>query len=139
MGSENETVIIVDNHNRVVDTKPRSVMRQMNLPHRATYVLVFDKYQRLFVHKRTQNKDIFPGYFDIAAGGVVVKGETYRQSAERELFEELGIRNVPLDHLFEFHYNDSLCDIWGRVFKCEYDGIITLQAEEIESGQFMKI
>jgi 8-oxo-dGTP pyrophosphatase MutT (NUDIX family) len=137
--SANEIVSIVDDHNQVVGAAPRSIVRRMNLPHRASYILVFDRRERLFIHKRTQNKDVFPGYYDVAAGGVVKKGETYRQSAERELFEELGIRAVPLTELFECFYSDEFCQVWGRVYRCEYNGKITLQEEEIESGRFMKV
>jgi 8-oxo-dGTP pyrophosphatase MutT (NUDIX family) len=137
--SANEIVLIVDENNQVLGAKPRSTMRRMNLPHRASYILVFDRSERLFVHKRSQSKDVFPGYYDIAAGGVVKKGETYRQSAERELFEELGIRGVPLIDLFECFYSDESCRVWGRVYRCEYNGKITLQKEEIESGQFMTV
>lgn len=139
MDGTEETVLIVDGQNRIVGAKPRPVMRRQNLPHRATYILVFDRDQRLFVHKRSHNKDVFPGYYDIAAGGVVIEGETYRQSAERELFEELGIRDVPLNYLFEFNYKDACCNVWGSVYQCEYNGEMKLQAEEIESGRFMKI
>jgi len=139
MKSENEIVLIVNNENRVVGTAPRSVMRRMNLPHRASYILVFDRNGRLFIHKRTQSKDVFPGYHDIAAGGVVKQGENYRQSAERELFEELGIRGVPLTELFECFYSDESCRVWGRVFRCEYNGKMILQKEEIESGRFMPV
>jgi 8-oxo-dGTP pyrophosphatase MutT (NUDIX family) len=139
MNSENEIVLIVDDRNQVVGEKPRSIMRRMNLPHRAAYILVFDRNERLFIHKRTQGKDIFPGYYDIAAGGVVQQGESYRQSAERELFEELGIRGVPLTELFDHFYSDDSCRVWGRVFRCRYDGKMTLQKEEIESGRFMPV
>ncbi|MDF1591697.1 MAG: NUDIX hydrolase YfcD [Desulfobacterales bacterium] len=137
--SDNEIVLIVDEHNQVVGAEPRSAMRRMNLPHRASYILVFDRRERLFIHKRTQSKDVFPGYYDIAGGGVVKKGETYRQSAERELFEELGIRGVPLTELFDCFYSDEHCRVWGRVYRCEYNGDMTLQKEEIESGRFMAV
>ncbi|MEW6673761.1 MAG: NUDIX hydrolase YfcD [Thermodesulfobacteriota bacterium] len=139
MGSDNEIVLIVDDHNQIIDARPRAIMRRLNLTHRASYILVFDRHDRLFIHKRTQSKDVFPGYHDIAAGGVVKQGETYRQSAERELFEELGIRGVPLTELFEIFYSDDSSRVWGQVYRCRYDGEMTLQKEEIESGRFMPV
>lgn len=51
MNSENEIVLIVDDRNQVVGDKPRSSMRRMNLTHRASYILVFDRNERLFIHK----------------------------------------------------------------------------------------
>jgi len=137
--SSDEIVIIVDDRNRVVGEKPRAVMRRLNLPHRAAYILVFDRRGRLFVHRRTRTKDVFPGYYDVAAGGVVQKGETYRQSAERELAEELGIRGVALIRLFDFFFDEETCRVWGRVYRCQYDAKMTLQKEEVESGRFMEI
>ena len=131
-----EIVAIVDENNLIVDSVPRSVMRAQNLPHRACYILVFNSQQKLFVQKRTQSKDVYPGYYDIATGGVVLAGETYEESAERELAEEIGAKNIPLLKHFDFFHQDSHCRVWGRVFSCTYDGKIELQKEEVESGDF---
>ena len=135
--SRDEIVAIVDKNNRVVGTASRARMRAEGLRHRATYILVFDLQDRLFVHKRTPTKDVYPGHYDTAAGGVVLAGESYAASAERELAEELGINGAPLKPLFDFYHEDSLCRVWGRVFKCRWAGPIAMQAEEIESGDFM--
>jgi len=134
-----ERVTIVDDCNRVVGTALRRDMRARNLSHRATYILVFNSSQELFVQKRTLTKDVFPGYYDPAAGGVVLAGESYLEGAARELEEEMGIREVPLEFLFEFHFGNERSRVWGRAFSCVYDGRITLQEEEIESGMFMPI
>ena len=34
-------------------------------------------------------------------------------------------------------YEEGTCRVWGRAFSCVWDGEITLQAEEIESGEFV--
>ena len=59
--SHDEIVTIVDAENRVVGAAPRWQMRAEMLPHRATYILVFDHGGRLFLQKRTATKDIYPG------------------------------------------------------------------------------
>ena len=107
MNPADEIVAIVDDQNRVVGSAPRRDMRQNRLPHRSTYILVFNSHGDLCVQKRTTTKDVFPGYYDIAAGGVVLAGETYEAGARRELAEEVGIRDVPLAHHFVFHYADD--------------------------------
>ena len=91
-----EIVTIVDDQNRVIGSTFRRDMRAQKLPHRATYVLVFNSSGELFVQKRTTNKDVFPGYYDPAAGGVVLAGESYLEAAMRELEEEIGTRNVEI-------------------------------------------
>jgi 8-oxo-dGTP pyrophosphatase MutT (NUDIX family) len=81
-------------------------------------------------------KDIYPGYYDVAAGGVVLAGETYDESARRELQEELGISNASLTSFFTFFYQEGKNRVWGRVYSCTHDGELALQTEEIESGFF---
>ena len=139
MGSGEELVTIVDEENNEVGVLPRKKMRVGRLPHRATYILVFNSQDELFVQKRTQTKDVFPGYYDVAAGGVVLAGESYEEGAVRELEEELGIRGTPLTELFDFYYEDEHIRLWGRAFSCVYDGELVLQEEEIESGEYMKV
>ena len=137
--SRDEIVTIVDEFNQVVGVAPRWRMRAEMLCHRATYILVFDHSDRIFLQKRTADKDIYPGYYDVAAGGVVLEGENYEESAKRELDEELGISGVELERHFDFFHQDDRSRVWGRVYSCCYDGEITLQPEEIESGEFRNI
>ena len=134
-----EIVAIVDEHNCVVGSAARREMRARRLPHRAAYVLVFDSRGHVFVQKRTRTKDVFPGYYDPAAGGVVLAGETFLEAALRELEEEMGIRGVPLQDLFEFYYEDAQNRVRGAAYRCVYDGPVTLQEEEVESGAFMAV
>ncbi len=133
---QNEIVVIVDEKNNVIGAQTRSAMREQGLIHRAAYILVFNSSGKIFVQKRTLSKDVYPGYYDVAAGGVVLYGETYEESARRELAEELGIEGVVLTKLFDFFHADTNNRIWGRVYKCIYDGEMVLQEEEVESGSF---
>lgn len=137
MSAADEIVVIVDEHNHVVGAAPRREMRAKCLPHRSTYILVFNSQGQLYVQKRTMTKDVFPGYYDPAAGGVVLAGESYEEGASRELAEEMGIHDVPLSHLFTFYFADEHTRVWGGVYTCVYDGEVVLQPEEVESGEFV--
>lgn len=132
-----EIVQIVDEHDQEIGAMARGLMREQRLIHRACYILVFNAAGELFVQKRTMSKDIYPGYWDVAAGGVVLAGESYEKSAERELAEELGVSGVTMDFLFDQYYEDADNRVWGRVFSCIHEGPFTLQAEEVEYGRFM--
>ena len=134
-----EIVTIVDEKNNVVGSAPRSRMRADGLPHRATYILVFNSTGLLFVQKRTTTKDIYPGYSDVATGGVVLSGESYQTAALRELNEELGIHGAPLKAHFDFYHDLDENRVWGRVYTCVHDGRMKLQKEEVESGAFYSI
>ena len=128
-----ENVIVVDEHNHVQGVLPRKAMREEKLCHRATYVFVFNSKGELYVQERTLNKDIYPGFYEPATGGVVAEGEEYDEAAVRELEEELGIKGVPLTAHFHFYFHNDDCKVWGRVYTCKYDGALTLQEEEVAS------
>lgn len=134
-----EFVQIVDENNEEIAALSRRLMREQNLIHRASYVLVFNHRDELFVQQRTLSKDIYPGYHDVAAGGVVVAGESYEESAERELAEELGVRDIPLLPCFDHYFEDEGNRVWGRVFRCRHDGPFALQPEEVAGGRFMTL
>lgn len=139
MNPADEIVAIVDAHNNVIGSAPRREARAKKLPHRSTYIFVFNSRGELFVQQRTMTKDIYPGYYDPCTGGVVLYGESYELSAARELEEEVGIREVPLAWHFNFYFEDELGRVWGSVFSCVYDGAMVLQAEEVASGEFLPI
>jgi ADP-ribose pyrophosphatase YjhB (NUDIX family) len=72
-----------------------------------------------------------------AQGGVVCEHETYEENAVRELEEEMGVTGCPLEQLFDFFFTDSVTAVWGRAFRCTYDGPMRLQADEVASGQWI--
>ena len=137
MNPTEETVVIVDGNDEVVGGVPRSRMRRERLIHRTTYVFVFSSQGELFVQERSGTKDHLPGYYDLAAGGVLVVGETYEESAYREAEEELGLRGVALRDHFRMYFEDETSRSFGRAYSCVYDGPFVLQREEVASARFM--
>jgi isopentenyldiphosphate isomerase len=131
-----ELIDVVDEHDRVVSRAPRIEVRRRNLRHRSVYILVFSSSGRLFVHQRTQTKDVFPGYWDVTVGGVLHAGEDYDSGAARELREEIGVV-VPLRRLFPLRYEDEHNRVVGIVYSGTSDGPFELQASEIERGTWM--
>ena len=140
-----ELVVIVDADNRPIDVVRRSLMRAKGLRHRATAIFVIDRKGRLFVQRRTDTKDIDPGMLDLAAGGVVTAGESYEECAVREVAEELGVIDTPLEAVFDSYYSEAGKGgrppnrLWSRVFVCRHDGPFTLQPEEVASGEFVTL
>ncbi len=72
-------------------------------------------HSRLVVHQRAGWKDVNPSYWDIAFGGVCGVGETWLESACRELVEEAGL-TTPLIDLGSGRYTDDHTDIVARCF-----------------------
>ncbi len=133
-----EIIQIVDRNNLETEILPRRIMRQQGLIHRAAYILVFNEQGELFLQKRTATKDLYPSCWDVAAGGVVLAGESYEESAARELVEELGV-TAAFSHLFDQYFEEADNRVWGRIFSCIHNGPFQLQKEEVEAGSFMNI
>lgn len=132
-----EWVDVVDGNNQVVGVAERAKVRRENLCHRASYILVLDEADRILVQRRTLSKDFCPGMLDACAGGVVTTGEQMEPSARRELAEELGICDVPLEAFGDFYAEGEGYRVWGGLFSCRYQGPLQLQAEEVSEVCWM--
>lgn len=132
-----ELVALVDENGVVTGSARRSVMRRENLRHRATGVLVHNSEGQIYVHRRTPTKDVYPHYYDFAAGGVVAAGEDPYDAVVRELDEELGITGVDLVKLPEGDYADENTAYHAYLYECVWDGPVRHQPEEVEWGTWM--
>jgi isopentenyldiphosphate isomerase len=130
-----ELVDVVDDEGRTIGRTTRRDVRARRLPHRSVYVLVFNAAGDLFVHLRTDTKDVFPGRWDVAVGGVLAAGEDFPEAAARELQEELGVQ-APLEALFPVRYPAEATQVHGMVYRARHEGPFRLQAEEIVRGEF---
>ncbi|KAI3929753.1 hypothetical protein MKX01_025921 [Papaver californicum] len=73
-------------------TKPRSAVHRDGNYHRAVHVWIYaETTQELLVQLRADNKDSYPGLWDISSAGHISAGDSSLVSARRELQEELGI------------------------------------------------
>ena len=134
-----EMVEIVDESNNVLAPKTRAEMRKDKLIHRATYAFVRDSNNYFYVQKRSSLKDYCPNFFDPTPGGVVAAGESYEDTNRREIEEEMGIKDVPMKHLFNFFYEDSRVRCFGDAWDVVYDGPLKLQSEEVDSVHMMSM
>jgi isopentenyl-diphosphate delta-isomerase type 1 len=133
-----EWLEIVDEYDRVVGKERRGVIHTRGLMHRSAQVLVFNSAGELFLQKRSNTKDEFPGLWDSSAAGHVDPGEDYADCARRELAEELGIATpLELRPLFRFRAAEDTGWEHCSVFRCRYDGPLRLQADEVEDGKWL--
>jgi isopentenyldiphosphate isomerase len=132
-----ELVIHVDEADQPLGVTERGSMQRKGLIPRCTFIFVFSSAGQLCVHQRTAHKRLYPGAWDVAAGGVVAAGETYLEGATRELCEELGVSGVELTAHFRFFYQSRESRLWGSVFSCTWDGILNMQPEEVAAVRWV--
>lgn len=79
--------------------KERSKVHAEGDLHRTSHVWIVRDNDKggwdVLLQKRSQNKDSFPGCYDISSAGHIPAGDDYIESALRELKEELGIDAKP--------------------------------------------
>ena len=100
--SNTEIFPIVNENGEVVGKATRKECHSGSmLLHPVVHLHIFDNQGRLYLQKRSMDKDIQPGKWDTAVGGHVSLGEDVAQALRRETLEEIGISDflpVPLPH-----------------------------------------
>ncbi|MFD2417042.1 NUDIX hydrolase [Amycolatopsis pigmentata] len=135
-----ELVAVYDAGGAVAGRATRGEVRAKGLWHAAGVVLVRSPDgESAYVHRRSPDKDVFPGSYDCWAGGIVAAGETPYECAVRELAEELGIRGVPLEPLFTHVFHEPPLRCHNFAYEVRWDGPIIHQPEEIVEGGWMPL
>jgi isopentenyldiphosphate isomerase len=135
MSAEDE-VEIVDETGKVVEVTTRARMRAENLRHRAVGVIVRTTAGDVVVHRRAAWKDVWPQYWDLAFGGVLEPGESWRDGARRELAEEAGVE-ADLVEAGGGAYEDDDVRVIGRIFFASHDGPFTFVDGEVDEIAFV--
>ncbi|MHB9862865.1 NUDIX hydrolase [Streptomyces sp. YIM S03343] len=139
MSAADEILDIVDENDQVTGQSPRGEVYARGLRHRCAFILARDSEGRIFVHRRTPTKLVFPSYYDMFVGGVVGAGESYDDAALREAEEELGVSGLPRPtFLFKFLYEDGAGNgWWSAVYEVRCDLPVSPQVEEVAWHTFL--
>lgn len=137
--SDAELIAWVDEHDQLLGSLPRAELRARGLIGRGSFILLFNGAGELCIHQRTLSKAIYPGCWDVAAGGMLLEGESYAESAARELAEELGIDGVVLREHGRFFFAQTDNRLWCAVFSAISDAPLILQAEEVQQARFLPL
>jgi 8-oxo-dGTP pyrophosphatase MutT (NUDIX family) len=136
--SPDELLDIVDEHDRVVGQVQRGEAYARRLRHRCAFVMARDAAGRVFVHRRTARKLVFPSLYDMFVGGVVGAGESYDEAALREAEEELGVSGLPTPvPLFKFLYETPEHTWWSSVYEVRCEPPVNPQVEEVAWHAFL--
>jgi isopentenyldiphosphate isomerase len=134
-----EQIVLVDKNNNVIGSAPNLEVRAKNLLHRGSDVFILNSRGDFLVTRRAKTKRVLPGLLQVGVGGAMRPGETYEETAKRELFEETGIKDVELKFVFSYYYKDSFTHVFPHTFECVYDGEITIPKDEVEEYFWMPL
>ncbi|MFH9397755.1 NUDIX hydrolase [Streptomyces sp. NPDC017556] len=140
MTPSDEILDIVDENDEVVGQAPRGEATARRLRHRCVFIEARDADGRVFVHRRTPTKLVFPSHYDMFVGGVVGAGESYDEATLREAEEELGVSGLPRpEPLFRFLYADADTGYtwWSAVYRVRCELPVSPQVEEVAWHTFL--
>lgn len=92
---DDHLVEVIDKKNRPLAVLSKRTVHRQLLMHRSVQVLVFNPERKIYLQKRNQNKQFFPGRWDISARTHPRAGESSVDAAVRALKEEL---NLEIEH-----------------------------------------
>lgn len=129
---------VVNEHDEVIGQSARSEVHLRKLLHRAVSIFVFDSSGRLLLQRRSVTKDEYPLCYTSSASGHVSAGESYDETAPREMQEELGL-TAPLERLAKFPAGPETANEFTVLYRTVSDEPPMFDPGEIESGAFFEL
>lgn len=128
---------VYDDERQLTDkTRIRGEKCERNENRQVIHVCIFNSENKMLIQKRQSTADGWPNMWDISAGGQGIAGETSRQSAHRELLEEIGIdydfsdtrpfMTVNFDNGFDDYYFINM-DIDETTLKLQKEEVSTVK------------
>ncbi len=136
MSVAEELFDVVDENDNVIDVLPRSEVHRRKLRHRAAHIFLFRSDGRMLIHLRSADKVEFPGVWTSSASGHVSSGDKYKDTAARELTEELGIE-APVRFLARFDACPETCNEFTELYITESDASVNPDPVEISDTEWL--
>jgi isopentenyldiphosphate isomerase len=141
------------NRQKLNETMVRGHQFKPERYHLVVHVCIFNSEGKMLIQKRRDNKERWPGRWDVSVGGCAIEGDQSHTAAERETCEELGLNinlsnhrphlSVNFTHGFDdFYLLEKDVDISGLSFPTvEVDTVMWSSLDEIikmiEDGTFI--
>ena len=122
------------NRNRTGKIIPRPEGWGQEAYHLIVHVGIFDKEGRMLIQRRSPRKHAWADLWEISAGGSALAGEDSWQAAERETFEEIGIK-LDLKSVrphFTVNYERGFDDFYAVIIDHIDLSSLILQESEVE-------
>ena len=104
--------------------------------HPVVHLHIIDRYERLYLQKRSVKKDIQPGKWDTAVGGHIDYGEQVLEALYRETSEELSFTRFNPIYLLSYEFESDRELEMVNVFAAVGNFQLAPDGEEVEEGRW---
>ncbi len=123
--TSDEFLNLIDDDEKITsESKPRSLVHRDGDLHPTVHVWIVEHKDMgvyVLLQKRSAEKLLHPGCYDVSAAGHVTQGGEFRESAVREIYEELGLEVSPQS--LEFIGMTRNCVESGGLLDNEYNAV----------------
>ena len=132
-----EVLPIVEPSGLVIGRSSRKACHgNLSLLHPVVHLHIIDHFGRIYLQKRSESKDLFPGYWDTAVGGHVSYGESLSEALFREAAEELGLVDFNPIYLQSYVFTNQHENELVNIFAVVTDRTITPDSDEVAEGDW---
>lgn len=130
-----ELVDIVDKNDRVLKTIERKLITKSDIS-RSSCVIILNNKNEILLQLRSGKSERYPSFWDCSGGGIADSGEDYATCADRELFEETGIK-TELKFLGKHYIElDDGRRHFTAFFSGQYNGKTKIDPNEVTKVKF---
>lgn len=140
--SDHPDIMIVDQDDRPIGAMQKDRAIAEGHYHRISRVLVFNQAGELYMQLRGPAV-AYPNLWDQSVGGHVDAGEDYREAAQREALEEIGLTDLDLEEVGGFYEDlesgDTVLKRFNRIFKATTVRQPVANPAEVAEGKWITL
>jgi isopentenyl-diphosphate Delta-isomerase len=140
----NKQLLIVNSDDNIINSNTRENCHAGDgILHRAITVFIFNDKNEILLTRRSNLKELWPGFWDTSFSTHVYNNETYEQSAEKRVVEELGFL-CKLKYLLKFQYQAKYLNLGSENEVCalligNYNGEVIPNIDEVSEYKWISI